>query len=220
MPPGGSPRAPTIRARTPRIRCGAWVPIASTSTTRTSMTRDTAGGDAGAFNELVQDGKVRHIGASNFTAPGSLRRSIADREGFAPYAALQPHYNLVDRANYEGDWRTVLRPRGPRLCSPSSASPAASSPASTGPGRLTTTQAPASRATLPRTPRTEPCSRSSLEWRAPTTRRCRAVALAWLRGETIAAPIASARTPAQLAELLPSADLRLTSDELAELAAR
>ena len=48
-----------------------------------------------------------------------------------------------------------------------------------------------------------------------------AVALAWLRAdETIPAPIASARTSAQLAELLPSADLRLTSDELAELAAR
>jgi len=40
------------------------------------------------------------------------------------------------------------------------------------------------------------------------------------RTPTIPAPIASARTPAQLAEMLASADLRLTSDELAELPAR
>jgi aryl-alcohol dehydrogenase-like predicted oxidoreductase len=45
-----------------------------------------------------------------------------------------------------------------------------------------------------------------------------AVALAWLCADpTIAAPIASARTPAQLADLLPSVDLRLTRDELAML---
>ena len=46
-----------------------------------------------------------------------------------------------------------------------------------------------------------------------------AVALAWLcADETIAAPIASARTPAQLGDLLPSVDLRLTPDERALLA--
>jgi aryl-alcohol dehydrogenase-like predicted oxidoreductase len=47
-----------------------------------------------------------------------------------------------------------------------------------------------------------------------------AVALAWLcADETIAAPIASARTPAQLADLVPSVTLRLTPDELALLTA-
>jgi aryl-alcohol dehydrogenase-like predicted oxidoreductase len=42
-----------------------------------------------------------------------------------------------------------------------------------------------------------------------------AVALAWLADQqTVAAPIASARTRAQLADLLPVLDLQLTSDEL------
>ena len=47
-----------------------------------------------------------------------------------------------------------------------------------------------------------------------------AVALAWLAAQpTVAAPIASARTPEQLAELLPMADLELTADELQRLSA-
>jgi len=45
-----------------------------------------------------------------------------------------------------------------------------------------------------------------------------AVALAWLLAQpTIVSPIASARTPEQLADLLPMARLDLTADELARL---
>ena len=47
-----------------------------------------------------------------------------------------------------------------------------------------------------------------------------AVALAWLAAQpTVAAPIASARTPEQLADLLPMGDLALTPDELGRLTA-
>jgi len=45
-----------------------------------------------------------------------------------------------------------------------------------------------------------------------------AVALAWLLAKpTVVAPIASARTPEQLAELLPMAELQLLPDELTQL---
>lgn len=45
-----------------------------------------------------------------------------------------------------------------------------------------------------------------------------AVALAWFRARpAVVAPIASARTPEQLVELLPLASLRLTDDEVAKL---
>jgi aryl-alcohol dehydrogenase (NADP+) len=45
-----------------------------------------------------------------------------------------------------------------------------------------------------------------------------AVALAWLLAQpTVVAPIASARTPQQLAELLPAAELELTPSELERL---
>src|SRR5438874_13693722 len=47
-----------------------------------------------------------------------------------------------------------------------------------------------------------------------------AVALAWLAAQpTVAAPIASARTTEQLAQLLPMVELRLTRDELERLSA-
>jgi aryl-alcohol dehydrogenase-like predicted oxidoreductase len=46
------------------------------------------------------------------------------------------------------------------------------------------------------------------------------VALAWLRAQpSVGAPIASARTPDQVAALLSSADVELTADELARLSA-
>ena len=45
-----------------------------------------------------------------------------------------------------------------------------------------------------------------------------AVALAWVAAQpTVVAPIASARTPEQLADSLPMVDLRLTADELRRL---
>jgi aryl-alcohol dehydrogenase-like predicted oxidoreductase len=45
-----------------------------------------------------------------------------------------------------------------------------------------------------------------------------AVALAWLKAQpTVAAPIASARNPAQLADLLPMANLKLSAEELERL---
>ena len=47
-----------------------------------------------------------------------------------------------------------------------------------------------------------------------------AVSLAWLRQQPlVAAPLASARTPEQLADLLASVDVDLSSDELQRLAA-
>jgi aryl-alcohol dehydrogenase-like predicted oxidoreductase len=59
------------------------------------------------FGELIDAGKVRAIGASNFTAD-RLEASLktADAEGLPRYVALQPHYNLVER-DYEDDLAAV-----------------------------------------------------------------------------------------------------------------
>jgi aryl-alcohol dehydrogenase-like predicted oxidoreductase len=61
------------------------------------------GAVAWAFDALVQAGKVRVIGASNFTAD-RLASAIAVQEsgGFAPYQVLQNEYNLLERGRYEG----------------------------------------------------------------------------------------------------------------------
>jgi aryl-alcohol dehydrogenase-like predicted oxidoreductase len=58
----------------------------------------------GGYQELIRQGKVRVIGASNFTAPrlaASLEASA--RLGLPRYEALQPLYNLVERGEFEGE---------------------------------------------------------------------------------------------------------------------
>ena len=54
------------------------------------------------FGELITAGKVRAIGASNFTAP-RLRAALeaSARGGLPRYESLQPQYNLYDRRDYE-----------------------------------------------------------------------------------------------------------------------
>ena len=64
----------------------------------------------GAYADLVRQGKVRAIGASNFTAPRlaeALRTS--DRSGLPRYQSLQPRYNLCDRAAFEGELERICR---------------------------------------------------------------------------------------------------------------
>ena len=56
----------------------------------------------GAFDALVREGKVLHVAASNYTEPRlSEALAVSKREGLARFVALQPHYNLVHRAEYE-----------------------------------------------------------------------------------------------------------------------
>jgi aryl-alcohol dehydrogenase-like predicted oxidoreductase len=57
-----------------------------------------------AFAQLVQAGKVRVIGASNFTA-ARLAESLetSHKQGLPRYESLQPLYNLYDRAVFEKD---------------------------------------------------------------------------------------------------------------------
>ncbi len=55
-----------------------------------------------AFDDLVRQGKVRYLGASNHVA-WRLTRALweSDRHGYARYECLQPKYNLVIRDEYE-----------------------------------------------------------------------------------------------------------------------
>ncbi len=58
----------------------------------------------GTFAALIDEGKVRVIGASNHTA-ARLREALAAsaKHGLPRYESLQPHYNLYDRAEYEAE---------------------------------------------------------------------------------------------------------------------
>ena len=55
-----------------------------------------------AFDDLVRQGKVRYLGASNYPA-WRLTRALweSERHGYARYECLQPKYNLVIRDEYE-----------------------------------------------------------------------------------------------------------------------
>jgi aryl-alcohol dehydrogenase-like predicted oxidoreductase len=67
----------------------------------------------GAFAELIKAGKVRAIGASNFSAPRLAEAlDIAEREGLPRYESLQPLYNLYDRAAFEDALEPLCLERG------------------------------------------------------------------------------------------------------------
>ena len=56
----------------------------------------------GAFSDLISEGKVRAIGASNYSAGRlALALETSARHGLARYESLQPLYNLYDRAVFE-----------------------------------------------------------------------------------------------------------------------
>jgi aryl-alcohol dehydrogenase-like predicted oxidoreductase len=173
---------------------------------------------AGAFHELQLAGKIRYVGLSNFTAP-RLREwfAVAEAEGFAAPVALQPHYNLMERAAYESSLGPVVAEFGlgvvPYYALASgflagkyrSASDHAGAPRQPGASRYLTPAGLAVLAALD--------SIAADRGVAPAT-----VALAWLRTRPhVAAPLASARTVDQLPALLASATLDLTTDEVGAL---
>jgi aryl-alcohol dehydrogenase-like predicted oxidoreductase len=56
-----------------------------------------------AFASLIQSGKVRSIGASNYSAPRLAEAlAVARAHGLPLYSCLQPHYNLATRGYFEG----------------------------------------------------------------------------------------------------------------------
>jgi aryl-alcohol dehydrogenase-like predicted oxidoreductase len=61
-----------------------------------------------SFNDLIKQGKVRAIGASNFSA-GRLSESldISRKKQLASYQTLQPLYNLYDRAEFEKELQSI-----------------------------------------------------------------------------------------------------------------
>ena len=168
---------------------------------------------ADAFDALVRAGKVRAIGASNFTAE-RLRSAleISARDGLASYVALQPHYNLMEREEYENAIAPLVSSEG-LACMPYYA---------LAKGFLTGKYRPDTPVDSERVEAAlaylDDRGRAVLavldEIAAGHEVPVAAVALAWLADQpTVTAPIASARTPEQLAALLPMLDLHLTDDE-------
>jgi len=66
-----------------------------------------------AYEELRKQGKVKAIGASNLSAPRLAQALETSRtKGLPRYATLQPHYNLYERASFEGELQALCMREG------------------------------------------------------------------------------------------------------------
>ncbi|MEX1254396.1 MAG: aldo/keto reductase, partial [Dehalococcoidia bacterium] len=167
------------------------------------------------FGELVASGKVRYIGASNYTA-GQLGEAlrVAGEKGLPPFVALQPHYNLVHRVEFEGELAS--------LCARDGIAVIPYSPLAggflTGKYREGEPLPTSQRAGQTKRHMTEQGLRvvAALdEFATARETTIAAVALAWLLAKpAVVAPIIGANTPQQLADLLPAAELRLNGEAI------
>ncbi len=172
----------------------------------------------GAFDRLVRAGKVRAIGASNHDA-GRLRQAldVSAARGLAAYTVLQPHFNLLERARFEGPLQDLCVERGiaavPYFALASgfltgkyrTAEDAAGAARGGAAGRYLNAHGLAVLAAV---------DAVAADARATPAQ----VALAWLAAQRgVAAPIASATSVAQVGELLGAMRLVLTSPQLAAL---
>ena len=180
-----------------------------------------------AFDALVRAGKVRAVAASNYSAERLAEAlAISEREGFAPFVALQPYYNLLERAKsdggdlpYEGALQRLAVERGIAVF-PFYSLAMGFLAGKYRPGRQVDSVRAGGAGAYLETARGRAVLDALDAIAAAHATTVAAVALAWTLAQPgIAAPIASARTPQQLAELLPVASLRLADDELAALTA-
>ncbi len=163
----------------------------------------------GAYAQLIAQGKVRYIAASNFT-PARLRESVqySQDNNIPAYIAVQDLYNLVDRTAYEGTMAQTVADLG------ISNIPfyGIARGFLTGKYRPTITEVDSKRAAGAREYANDKNygllaamdEISVAHNNAPLA----AIALAWLRAQpTVSAPIASARTVEQLDEIIQIIDL-------------
>ena len=170
-----------------------------------------------AFDGLVRAGKVREIGASNFSAARlESALAISAKEGLAAYVALQPHYNLMERAEFEATLLPVLVEHG-LSCVPYFGLARGFLTGKYRPG--TTVDSPRAAGASAYLDDRGLAVLAALDDVAATHGVPQAaVALAWLAAQpTVTAPLASARSTDQLADLLPTLSLTLTDGEVAAL---
>lgn len=171
----------------------------------------------GAYAELIEQGKVRAIGASNYTAErlgAALRVSAA--QGLPRFETLQPGYNLYDRAQFEGDLAQLCRREQIGVISYFSLA----SGFLTGKYRSQADLANRARAYRVKDMLNERGFRilHALDAVARASGATAAqISLAWLIARGVTAPIASATSVEQLTELIGATRLVLSTEALSQL---
>ena len=173
-----------------------------------------------AFDSLIKEGKVRAIGASNYSA-ARLQEAldVSSKEGLARYETLQPEYNLYDREGYENGLEQVAVKNGLGVINYYSLASGFLS------GKYKKPQ------DASKSPRGQAIVEKYLNERgshiiealediaASHDASATQVALAWLIARPgITAPIVSATSLAQLDELVKATQLELSKQEIEELA--
>lgn len=168
-----------------------------------------------AFDTLIRQGKVRAIGASNYTAnriAQALQVSAANQ--LSSYQTVQPLYNLYDRFGYEGELESVCQDRALGVIPYSSLA----SGFLTGKYRSEDDLTKSVRGTRAKKYLTERGFRilNALDTVAGQLEaKPGQVALAWLLGrKSITAPIVSATSLVQLDEIIASLHLTLDSSQV------
>ncbi|MGB0125505.1 MAG: aldo/keto reductase [Silvibacterium sp.] len=171
-----------------------------------------------AYQQLIQQGKVRLIGASNYKAP-RLREAIeiARRENLPVYQTLQPEYNLYDREKFETD----LQPASKELSLDVIPYFALASGFLTGKYKSKEDTKGANRESGVAKyfdDRGIKILKALDEVAAETGANQATISLAWLLAQpTILAPIASATSTRQLDALLDAPSLKLNEAQIAKL---
>jgi len=173
-----------------------------------------------AFGRLMQQGKIRAIGASNFTARRLRSALKVSHDYHLPrYEVLQPEYNLYDRAVYESEFEPLAKAEqlgviGYYALASGFLSGKYRSAPDAGKSRVRGTDVVA-RYLNPRGLRIL----AALDDVATRhNARPAQVALAWLIARpSLSAPIVSATSVTQLHELLAGARLSLSAQDMADL---
>lgn len=174
-----------------------------------------------ALDDLVRQGKVRYVGCSNYPA-WRLMDTLwtSDRLGLARFDSLQPHYNLLHRAEFERELRDVCQTFGLGVIPYSplaggfltgkyrKGEPPPAGSRGQNSGRIRGYSTDANFALLDR-------MREMGQARGKTVAQ---IALAWMLADpVITSPIIGANTVAQWNEIAGALDVTLSDDEMREL---
>ncbi len=170
------------------------------------------------YAQLVKEGKVRAIGASNYTGPRlSEALVVSEVNGFPHYITLQPWYNLFDREEYESGLEKICLEKGIGVITYYSLASGFLS----GKYRSEEDLAKSARGEGVRkylNPRGLRILKALDEVAAAHGATPTSVALAWLIAHPgITAPIVSATNPTQLDELVQATTLKLDNNALGRL---
>ena len=171
-----------------------------------------------AYQQLIKDGKVRAIGASNYKG-ARLTEALetASKLSLPHYTALQPDYNLYDRQDFETDLAPVAEKYGIGVI------PYFSLAAGFLTGKYKTKADAEGKARGGKvanyfTARGEKILKALAEVEQQTGATQASIAIAWLLAQpTITAPIASATSVEQLDSLFAAVELQLSTDQLKSL---